>query len=256
MQFKLGRNRPPIKRMMRLHDYRTTAPLPTPPPSCSYASKAGPSLSQMYLNDELGDCVIAGLAHLVGVFTGNAGLPPAIFSPEAITSLYSAIGGYVPGVASTDNGCDERTAMAYMQRTGFPAGNHQITGWVSIDGTDPHRVRTALWLFENLLFGVELPDEWVDPGPDKPGWTWDVAGPANPDNGHCFVGVGYTPEAIQIDTWGMIGNLTNQAVAAYATAGGAGELYAIISPEVIARATAKSPSGFDWAQLQADFAAF
>ena len=256
MQFKLGRNRPPVKRMMRLHDYRTTAPLPAPPPSCSYAYKAGPALSQMYLNDQLGDCVIAGIAHLLGVFSGNAGLPPIQLTAAQITALYSAIGGYVPGDESTDQGCDERTALAYWQQTGAPAGQNQITGWVSIDGTDPARFQTALWLFENLLFGVELPDKWIDPAPAASGFTWDVAGPSNPDNGHCFVGVGYTPAGVQIDSWGMIGTITNPAIANYATAGGSGELYAVISPAVIARATAKAPSGFDWAQLQADFSAF
>ena len=254
MQFKLGRNRPPIKRKMLLRDYRTSVALPTPPPACSYAAKAATSLSQVYLNDQLGDCVIAAMAHAVGVFTGNAGLPPAQFTPAQITALYSAIGGYVPGDESTDNGCDERTAMAYWQQHGAPAGSHQITGWVSIDGTNAARVRTALWLFENLVFGVELPDQWVDD--PKPGFSWDVAGAANPDNGHCFLGVGYDQTGVIVDSWGMLGKITYQAIAAYATAGGSGELYAVISPEVIARATAKSPTGYDWAQLQADFSAF
>jgi len=254
MQFRLGRNRPPLKRKMCLSDYRTATVLPTPPPTCSYAPKAAAALSQMYLNDRLGDCVIAAIAHAVGVFTGNAGMPPAQFTKAQITALYSAIGGYVPGDASTDCGCDERAAMVYWQQHGAPAGQHQITGWVSIDGTDAARVRTALWLFENLIFGVELPDKWVeDP---KPGFVWDVAGPANPNNGHCFLGVGYNERGVIPDTWGMLGTITYRAIAEYATAGGSGELYAVISPEVIERATAKSPTGYDWAQLQADFAAF
>ena len=256
MNFKLGRNRPPVKRMMRLRDYRTAVVLPTPPLSCSYAPKAMPALSQMYLNDELGDCVIAGMAHLVGVFTGNAGQMPDQFTTDQITGMYSAIGGYVPGDPSTDQGCDERTAMAYWQSQGAPAGSNQIAGWVSIDGTNIQRVKTALWLFENLLFGVELPDKWVNPAPEAPGFVWDVAGPAVEDNGHCFVGVGYDQQGVIIDSWGMLGKITYQAIAAYATAGGSGELYAVISPEVIARATAKSPTGYDWTALQADFQSF
>lgn len=256
MNFKLGRNRPPVKRMMRLHDYRTAVPLPAPPATCSYAPKAAGALKQMYLNDQLGDCVIAGIAHLVGVFSGNAGMPTVQFTPAQITTLYSAIGGYVPGDSSTDNGCDERTAFAYWQQCGAPAGSNKITGWVSIDGTDPVKVRQALWLFENLVFGVELPDAWIDPGPNGPGFVWDVAGAPDPDNGHCFVGVGYDQTGVTIDTWGMLGKITNPAIANYATAGGSGELYAVITPAVIARATAKAPNGYDWAQLQQDFEAF
>ena len=255
MQFKLGRNRPPPMRKMCLHDYRTSIVLPTPPPACSYAPKAAPALSQVYLNDELGDCVIAGMAHLVGVFSGNAGMSPEVFTADQITALYSAIGGYVPGDEATDGGCDERAAMAYWQKTGAPAGENQITGWVSIDGTNAARVRTALWLFENLLFGIELPDAWINPAPEAPGFVWNVVGAADENNGHCFVGVGYDETGVIIDSWGMLGKITYQAIAAYATATGSGELYAVISPEVVARATAKAPNGFDWAQLQADFSA-
>jgi len=210
----------------------------------------------MYLNDQLGDCVIAGMAHLVGVFTGNAGQVPDQFTADQITGMYSAIGGYVPGDPSTDQGCDERTAMAYWQSQGAPAGSNQIAGWVSIDGTNIQRVKTALWLFENLLFGVELPDKWVNPAPEAPGFTWDVAGPTVEDNGHCFVGVGYDDRGVLIDTWGMLGTITYQAIAAYATAGGSGELYSVLTPAIVAKATAKAPNGYDWAALQADFQCF
>jgi hypothetical protein len=199
--------------------------------------------------------VIAGMAHLVGVFSGNAGMSPEVFTADQITALYSAIGGYVPGDEATDGGCDERAAMAYWQKTGAPAGENQITGWVSIDGTNVARVRTALWLFENLLFGIELPDAWINPAPEAPGFVWNVVGAADENNGHCFVGVGYDETGVIIDSWGMLGKITYQAIAAYATATGSGELYAVISPEVVARATAKAPNGFDWAQLQADFSA-
>lgn len=255
-QFKLGRNRPPFKRKMCLHDYRTAIPIPPAPVTCDYSAKAAAPLSQVYLNDELGDCVIAGMAHLVGVFMGNAGAGQAIFPTQTIQSLYSAIGGYVPGDESTDNGCDERTAMQYWQETGFPAGQNQISGWLSIDGTNAARVRQALWLFENLVFGVELPDKWITPFPSAPGFLWDVAGGENPDNGHCFVGVGYDAQGVIVDSWGMLGKITWQAIVAYATATGSGELYTVLSPSVIAKAQAKAPNGFDWAQLQADFESF
>ena len=54
----------------------------------------------------------------------------------------------------------------------------------------------------------------------QPGFVWDVAGPANPDNGHCFVGVGYTDIGVVIDSWGMLGTITWAAIAAYATTTG------------------------------------
>lgn len=261
-QFKLGRNRPPAKRKMCLHDYRTGAPLPTPPSACTYAPGAVTALQQVYLNDELGDCVIAGMAHLIGVFVGNAGGGPAIFPTAAIIAEYTEVGGYDPdatlvdGVNQTDGGCDERTAMADWQSKGFPPAQNKIQGWVSINGANPVQVRTALWLTENLIFGVELPDAWITPFPSAPGFAWDVAGPANPNNGHCFVGVGYTAQGVIICTWGMLGVITWAAIAKYATTTGSGELYSVLTPQIIAKATAKAPNGFDFAQLTADFASF
>ncbi len=70
--------------------------LPAPPPSCDYSSNAGKALSQIYLNDRLGDCVIAGIGHVVGVLTAGAG-NQFVYSDDQILELYEAIGGYVPG---------------------------------------------------------------------------------------------------------------------------------------------------------------
>lgn len=259
MQFKLGRNRPdPAKAKMHLRDYRVVgSPLPVPPAVCAaYVGKAVNALKLVYLNDQLGDCVVAGVAHLVGLFIANSGLPPDLFTDAQIIAMYSAIGGYVPGDPSTDGGCDERTALRYWQQSGAPAGSNKILGWVSIDGSNPTKVKTALWLFENLVFGVELPDAWIDPFPSAPGFIWDVAGPANPNNGHCIVGVDYDQRGVQVDSWGMIGTITYEAIAKYATTTGSGELYAVLSPQIIARAASKAPNGYAWDELEADFKEF
>jgi hypothetical protein len=251
-RFKMGRVRP-IARCPRfsLKNYLMRT-LPPPPASCDYSPKASTALAEMYLNNQLGDCVIAGIGHVVGVLTGNAG-KAFLYNNAEIVALYSAIGGYVPGNPSTDRGCDEQTALNYWQRNGAPKGSHQIAGWMSVNGADPTEYRTALWLFENLYFGLELPDKWLDPEPNASGFTWDVAGPPNPQNGHCVVGAGYSPKGVKIATWGMLGTLTDAAIAKYATKVGEGELYTVVSHDSIAKATEKAPAGFDWSQLIADF---
>jgi hypothetical protein len=251
-RYRMGRKRP-IARCPRfsLKNY-LMRDLPAPPASCDYSAKATKALSEMYLNNQLGDCVIAGIGHVVGVLTGNAG-KQALYSNAQIIALYSAIGGYIPGHPNTDNGCDEQTALNYWQHNGAPKGEHQIAGWLAVNGADPVEYRTALWLFENLYFGLELPDKWVNPEPTQPGFTWDVAGPPDPNNGHCIVGVGYTSKGVRICTWGMLGQLTDAAIAKYATKTGEGELYTVVSHDALARATQKAPNGFDWSQLLADF---
>ena len=246
---------PPPAATLRLADYLMPRALPTPPASCDYSLDAASALAQLYLNDQLGDCVVAGMAHLVGVFTGNSGEAPVILSPADIIALYGAIGGYVPGDPSTDNGCDEATALSYWQSTGAPAGANRIAGCIAVDATNAVEVRTAAWLLENLFLGIELPDQWIDPAPSASGFIWDIAGEPNPQNGHCVVGVGFDQSGIKVSTWGMTGMMTDAAVAAYASPQAGGALYAVLSPEIIARASQRAPNGLDWAQLQADFQA-
>jgi len=251
--FKLGRKRPTVRGpRLSLKNYLLKS-LPTPPAHVNYVPNATTALSEMYDNDTLGDCVIACMGHVEGVLTGNAGAPGGEILPnEQIISLYSSIGGYVPGDPSTDNGCDEQTALNWWQQNGLVSGRNKIAAWVVVDGANLQEVHTTLWLFENLIFGFELPDEWITPFPSQSGFTWKVAGPPNPENGHCVAGVGYDRTGVRISTWGMLGVIQAAAIAEYATTPNQGELYTVLSQDAISRATLKAPNGFDFSQLQAD----
>lgn len=250
---KLGRKRPVARHPhLSLHNYLKRG-IQAPPASCDYSAAAAASIAKIYENDKLGDCVIACMAHVVGVLTGGAGPTPFLYTDAQITTLYSAIGGYVPGDEATDQGCDEQTALAYWENNGAPAGSHRIAGWVAVNPADPAEIRTALWLFENLVFGFEMPDAWVNPIPRESGFTWYPAGAPDPENGHCVAGIGYSAEGIAISTWGMTGWITDAAIAKYCSHSANGELYTVVSQDGINKATQKAPNGFDWSQLVADF---
>lgn len=247
---RFGRRAPdPNAAKLRFETYATA--LPTPPASVDYSPKAMSALSLIYLNDQLGDCVIAGGYHFEGLATANAGAPVYIATDGQITADYTAIGGYIPGNPSTDQGCDEITALNYWQNKGF-ANNTKLAGWLALNATSQLQVQQSLWLFESAFFGISLPDAWVNPFPSGNGFVWNDGTP-DPENGHCVIGTGYNTSGIQIATWGMIGTLTWQAVHHLATAGAGGALYALLTPDVISKAQAKAPSGFDWATLIADF---
>jgi hypothetical protein len=251
--FRMGRTRP-IARGPRfnLRNYLKQS-LPAPPPTVNYAiPAAAPSLAEMYLNDQLGDCVIACMGHMQGVFTAGATGTAELFTNTQITSLYSAIGGYVPGNPNTDNGCNEQTALNYWQQTGLISGDNKITAWLAVNGHDATEVRTALWLFENLMFGFELPDAWINPFPSTSGFLWTKAGAPDPENGHCVYGYGYAEAGVQISTWGMTGTITFPAIKQYTSNRDGGELYTVLTEDAINKATDKAPSGFDFSQLLAD----
>jgi hypothetical protein len=250
--FKLGR-RTPVARGPRLSLKRyLSRALPSPPAEWDYTAPVSGVLGNIYLNDQLGDCVIAGMAHLESVFTASGTGTPVVFTDDQIIAAYSAIGGYVPGDPSTDNGCDEVTALNYWEQTGFEG--HKIAGYLAVDATDKDECAVAAWLFESLLFGVNLPDRWVDPMPASGGFTWGVAGAPNPKNGHCFISAkGNIAEGVSIDTWGMSGLVTWAAVAAYASHVAGGDLFTVLTPEIVSRAIGNAPNGFNWGQLLADF---
>jgi hypothetical protein len=141
--FKLGRKRP-VARCPRfaLKNYLTRS-MPAPPATCDYTKAAAKALAEMYDNDTLGDCVIAGMAHVVGVLTANSGAKPFLYTNKQIIGLYSAIGGYVPGEPNTDQGCDEQTALNYWENNGAlppqsksTADLHKIAGWMTVDSTN------------------------------------------------------------------------------------------------------------------------
>jgi len=249
---KMGRRRPvaPGPRM-RLSKYLKLS-LPAAPATCDYTAAAASVLANIYLNDQLGDCVIAGGYHIVGVETGNATGTAFAASDAQLTADYSAIGGYVPGDPSTDQGCDEVTALNYWVNTGFADGS-KLLGWLVVDPTNQQEVMAALWLFENLFFGLELPDAYISPFPSASGFTWDVAGNPDPSNGHCIVGAGYKANGVTVDTWGLLGTLTWAAISKYCVTGAGGALYVMLTPDQIAKGQSKAPNGVNWTDLLADF---
>jgi len=225
--------------------------LPAPPSTCDWTAAALKALAQMYGNDTLGDCVIAAGYHIEGVETGNAG-DLFIATLAQILADYGAIGGYVPGDPSTDNGCDEVTAVNWWVANGF-ADKVKPLGWISIDPTNKTEVMQALWLFENCLFGVDLPDAWVNPMPSTSGFVWDAAGDPDEDNGHGFNGAGYDSTGVKICTWAMTGTITWAAIAKYAVQSADGQLLLLITPSQLAKGMSKAPNGIDWTSLIADF---
>lgn len=248
----LGRRRPIARGPhLRLGSYLRLVDLPPIPAAADYRPAALEALRDVMGNDALGDCVIAGGYHILGTETGNA---QSLFHAQAdeILADYEAIGGYVPGDSSTDRGCMLVDALNYWTKTGFADGS-KLLGWIAIDPTNVAEVQAAMFLFENLYFGIELPSPWLAPFPSADGFTWDVAGAGNPAYGHCVVGVGYDAQGVTIDTWGLFGRLTYGAIAAYCAESAGGELYVMLSPDQLHKGHAAAPNGVAWADLISDF---
>jgi hypothetical protein len=248
--YKLGRNAPPpYQPHLKLKNYLLRG-FPNPPATMDETPLAIPSLSRMFLNDQLGCCIISWLyGHQRGVWSANATNGQAIVLPTdlQIQQTYSRLFGYVIGDPSTDDGGTISAAINDL------ISSKTIEGSISINAHDATELRIGIWLFGGATFGGGLPDEWTH---DLSNLNWRVAGDPDPENGHCWGCPGkYDGSTVGTSTWGRVGSMDDASAAKYATKAGGGECYALLSPDWISKTTQKAPTGFDHSQLAADLQA-
>ena len=120
----------------------------------------------MLRNDELGDCTCAGAAHMVQVWLQLNGTP-YIPLDDQVLSLYEAVGGWVPGNPSTDNGAVLLDVLRYWKANGIlplptlagtgTIGARQLMAFAEVKAQEPEQVRRAIWYFGGAYIGLQLP---------------------------------------------------------------------------------------------------
>lgn len=261
--FCFGRKLPPEDRIphLKFKNYLDANALPIPPTSCDYSIGSKVPLDDILMNDSLGCCVVSAIEHAFGVWESDAAdnntpsnTALLMYTNNQTVSLYSGACGYQPGNSRSDQGCDIQTTIKYVEKNGAPIGsNNKILGFLSVDSSNTVEQQLAIYLFENILFGICMPDSWVSPMPQSNGFVWDVSGNIDQNNGHCFLGIGYDVNGIEISTWGMQGTITYPAVSKYAASNSYGELYVMISESQLNHASQLAPNGLDINALVADF---
>lgn len=255
---RLGKDRPRedprTLRLARYLDVAAVAGLPQYP--ASYDLSPAVSDWPMYLNDRLGDCAIAGPAHMVEGWTANvAAILAAVGKPGApvrltdadVQAAYSAVGGYRPGDPSTDNGCNMLDVLNYWRTTGL--GGRKIQAYAAVDLHNHAEVKAALWLFGGLYLGLGLPvsaqaqvgKRWTEPASKRGNgapYSW---------GGHAVNLVAHNRAGTTAVTWGAKQPMTWGFLDAYADEG-----YVVFSPGDWLTPDGKSPAGFASAALLAD----
>lgn len=255
--------RPTTRHLMGVRRYLAVGTeLPVAPDSFDYTGPAASALAMILANGPdptapasiassgLGDCTSCARSHIIDAVTASAGTP-VVMTTDQTVAFYSASTGYVLGNSSTDDGGDEQTVLTCWQNQGASLDGHAIVGFLNVDPTNAALVKSACWLFENLYFGCELSDSWLNISGS--GFTWDVGSSADPNDGHAFPGLGANAQGITIDTWGFLGTFTWAAIAERCTESAGGNCYVVLTPEIVARAQGKAPNGLDWVGLIADF---
>lgn len=233
------------RRTLKLENYTTV--MPAPPPRRFFQERV---LSwPMFLNDRLGDCVIAAAGHMVMQWTTYARGIGAMPTDSLILEAYERIGGYVQGDPSTDNGCVMLTALNAWRKDGI--GNHQIGGFASVF-PDHRGIGEAVSLFGSAFIGVNLP---LSAQQQTERWEVDTSNPsaAVPGSwgGHCVPIVGYQPDGVLVVTWGRKVWASWEFLAKYCD-----EAYAVLSRDWLADPNTAgkviAPSGLDLATLLMD----
>jgi hypothetical protein len=198
---KLG-NKPPKhdERTLRLAKYFLKA-LPPPPPFIDFSK--GMQNWGMMLNDQLGDCTIAGCAHALQTWTMNT--TEIVTLPDStVLSYYEQWDGYNPSDPSTDQGGVEIDVLNNWRQNGLDG--HTILGFADPDPGDRVHVKQAISIFGGIYIGLALPltaqmqNKW-EPVQDyqknpnaKPG-SW---------GGHCVYVVAYNEYGLLCVTWGRL----------------------------------------------------
>lgn len=199
----------------------------------------------MMLNDQLGDCTVAGAAHAIQVWSANLGQVQTVNNQDVLAA-YEAWDGYVVGQPDTDQGGIELDVLTKWKASGL--AGHRLLAFASIAAIGGLvEVRQAIHLFGGAYIGLGLPataqsqDVWdlvPNGGDDARDGSW---------GGHCVYVVGYDPTGFTCITWGQLKKMTTRFWLNYCD-----EAYALLGADWIG--AKGSPEGFNLEQLQTDLA--
>lgn len=245
----LGKKAPRIdSRTLKLARYLAPAvALPPPPAEVSWVTEV--PAWPMYLNDQLGDCVCAAMAHCLQQWSFYGAGTEITVPDHAVLKAYEDISGYDPTDPSTDNGCVMLDALKYWKRTGI--GGHKILAYMSVDWTNATELFQAIELFGSVFTGLALPVT----AQSESAWTVPPGGPINNAagapgtwGGHCVPIMAASPHSRTCVTWGstlkMSPNFANDYIE---------EAYVVLSPDWFSK-IGMSPAKFNMTQLTADLA--
>jgi hypothetical protein len=226
---------------VKLSSHMMAKQLPPTPAVVDYASKV--RSWPMYMNDKIGDCTCAGIAHSIQAWTAYAkGL--VTLPDSAVLRLYEAF-GYVPGDLRTDNGAIEQDVLAYVHANGL--AGHQILAYAQVDHKNPDEMKTALNLFGSVYVGAQLPQSALLQ--TDAGQPWTVESGQSIAGGHAFVLQRWdvTAAPMTFVSWGQLQRATIEWWMDYGQ-----EAWVMITPDFF-QASGLSGSGVALAELGDEF---
>jgi hypothetical protein len=193
-------------------------------------------------NDQVGDCVIAGIYHNIMLWNAMQGKKLNV-STQRCLQTYTELTGYDPaqtdsrGNNPTDNGTDMAEAALHLRNNGF----------ADDDGGDFLQHVVAIKLFAAIGIGIKFPmSAWAQFEKHQ---TWKPVKGTRFDGGHYISGVAKSTNLDTI-TWGRVQPLNAAFLSEYEDEANAYLSWEMLNPE------GKGIDGFDKQSLLDDLALF
>ena len=163
--------------------------------SCPPPRVTPPDISQweMLGNDQLGDCTIAGAAHLVMAWDQYYHVQTPVPTQEQVEAQYLQLTG------GSDTGLPEAAVLRTWHDTGL-WGSDRIAMLAPVSGITA--IHQCIAEFGGCYLGVQLPESAETQS--QGGLPWTITPTDRIVGGHCVVAVGYDPEYLDVITWGTL----------------------------------------------------
>lgn len=182
-------------RTAKFENFIETSNLPPLIAATNWSTNIPAGSFPMDLNDSIGDCTCAGLAHLATNTSFNVG-NIVIPTDAEVLAMYE-MSGYKPNQPNTDNGWTLLDAAKYMANKGLSGVG--ALAFLDVDQTNINHVQYTVQLFGGANTGVMLPQSAMDDFGKK---VWDNTTDKNYVGGHDLPIVDFNTTGPIYVTWG------------------------------------------------------
>jgi len=159
--------------------------------------------TNMFGNDQYGDCVIAGRAHMTLRFEDfEQSLLLPISTKDCTTEYFKETGGQ-------DSGLDMLTSLNLWRKSGLTAADkiYTIYAYAQINKSNHDELMYSVFLLKGAYTGFNVPKSAMDQFNAGQPWTV-VANDGGIEGGHCVYIVGYDSTGPVCVTWGAKQHMT------------------------------------------------
>lgn len=171
-----------------------------PPPPDAYDVDAGLPVTmtddRVFVNDQLGDCVIAARAHMTMRFEDFEQKSLVNISDDEVKTEYFYETGGI------DSGLVMLNSLNFWRKTGWKAAGQSYTiyAYGNADPRDHTSLMQIISLLRGAYIGIYVPQSALDQFNAGQPWTYVPGSPIR--GGHCIYLKGYSPFGPECVTWG------------------------------------------------------